>query len=131
MIYEWNDWKIECRNTACRYSEVLLNDVELIHMCAKDYQLSDESNQDDRTTATHLNIIIHFLLSKGFIVSFLETIRYCTDGWSNQYHCASSIYILSYIASELLLLFTEYLLHLYMEIVLLVIWMIETNVCIR
>ena len=32
--------------------------------------LSDESDQDDSTTATHLCILLQFLLTKGFIDPF-------------------------------------------------------------
>ena len=53
--------------------------------------LSDGSYQDTNTTATYLHIILHLLLSKWFIASFLTTIWDNTDGCTKQYCCASAI----------------------------------------
>ena len=58
-------------------------------------RLSDESDQYASTTAMHLHIILHFLLSKGFIASLLTTMRDNTYVFIKQYSCASTIYLLS------------------------------------
>ena len=51
--------------------------------------LSDESDQDAITTATHLCIIIQFILTKVMITSLLTTV------WDHMDGCVSSIYLLS------------------------------------
>ena len=44
-----------------------------IPMAQLHYNVSDESDQDDSITATHLSIIIKSLLKKGLIYPFLTT----------------------------------------------------------
>ena len=61
--------------------------------------LSYEIVQDYSTTATHIQIIIHFLIYKGFIYSLLTTVWYHTYGCTKQYFCASDIYLLSLLLS--------------------------------
>ena len=58
---------------------------------SKAYHLSDESDQDAITIAMNIFIITCFLISKGFITSFFTTMWYPTDGYVNQYCCASYI----------------------------------------
>ena len=62
--------------------------------------LSDESDQDAITTATHLCIIIQFILTNKTIYPYLTTIWDHTDGCANQYRCEKDIYLLSCIALE-------------------------------
>ena len=57
--------------------------------------LSDETDQDDSITATHLSIIIKSLLKKGLIYPFLTTMWDHTDGFANQYRFVFDIYLLS------------------------------------
>ena len=61
--------------------------------------LSDKIDQHVMTTDTHISIILQLIISKGFVASFLKTIWDGTDSFANQYPCAYSIYLLSYIAS--------------------------------
>ena len=60
-------------------------------------RLSDGSDQDDTTIETNLLILLQFLLSKGFIASFFATMWYHMDGFTNHYHCAYDVYLLSHI----------------------------------
>ena len=64
---------------------------------------------------THLCIIIQFILKKGMIASFLTTMWDHMYGFTNQYHCASAIYQLSFLDLDLLRLLTKQLDHLDME----------------
>ena len=73
--------------------------------------LSKESDKDASTIATHFIIILHLLLSKGFISSFLKTVWDHTYGCTNQYHFTSAIYLLSCINLEFLSLSTEMLMY--------------------
>ena len=59
-----------------------------IPMAQFHYHLSDESDQDASTTATHLCIILKFLLTEKMISPYLTTMWDHTDGCSKQYHCA-------------------------------------------
>ena len=56
--------------------------------------LSDKSGQYSITTATHICILLHFLLKKQVIGPLFTTMWDHTDGFSNQYRCISSIYLL-------------------------------------
>ena len=53
-----------------------------------------------------LHIIIHFLIYKGFIASFLATMWDHMDGFTKQYRCESSTYLISCNYFEFLSLFT-------------------------
>ena len=44
--------------------------------------LSDESDQNDITIATHLHILLQFILTKGMIAPFLKTIWDHRDGFT-------------------------------------------------
>ena len=63
--------------------------------------LSDKSDQYDSTTATHLCIILHIILTKKMISLFLTTLWDHTDGCANQYPCVSDVYMLSWLALEI------------------------------
>ena len=62
------------------------------------HNLSDESDQSDSTTATHLCIILQFILTKGIIAPLLTTMWDNTDGYAKNYCCGSAIYLLSCIS---------------------------------
>ena len=55
---------------------------------------SNKSDQDTRTTATHLHIFICLFSYEGFTTPFLKTTWDHTDGCTKQYHCKNSIYLL-------------------------------------
>ena len=61
-------------------------------------RLSDQSYQDARTTATHLGILLQFILTKKRTSPFLTTVWDHTNGCAKQYRCASGIYLRSFIA---------------------------------
>ena len=63
-------------------------------------RLSDESDQDANTPATHLHILLQFILTKGLIDPFLTTMWDHTDGCPNQYRFAYDIYLLTILALE-------------------------------
>ena len=65
----------------------------IIPMKKKHYYFSDKIGQAASTTAKNIFIIINFILSKGFIASFLTTIWYQKYGFTNQYNCESTIYM--------------------------------------
>ena len=69
-----------------------------IPMAQSNSHLSNENYQDASTTATHICIIIKFLLTKQIIDHFLTTAWDHTDSCEKQYQCALAIYILSYIS---------------------------------
>ena len=60
--------------------------------------LSDESDHDYITTATHLRILTQFTITKWMKSTLLTTMWDNTDGCANQYRFASDIYLLSCIA---------------------------------
>ena len=62
--------------------------------------LSGESYQEAITTVTHLCILLQFIIRKQIISPLLKTMWYQTYGCANQYHCASSICLLSFLALE-------------------------------
>ena len=64
------------------------------------YNLFDESDHHASTTATHICILIQFILTKKWIAPLFTTIWDHTDGCTNQYCCASAIYLLSCIDLE-------------------------------
>ena len=64
------------------------------------FYLYDEIDQYASTTATHLHIILQFLLTKGFIDPILTTMWDHTGGCAHQYLCESAIYLLSCISLE-------------------------------
>ena len=78
------------------------------------YHLSDESEQDASTIATHINIILCFLPLNGFISSFLTTMWYHMDGCENQYNCESDIYLLLFLTLEFCNILTDRLVQLNM-----------------
>ena len=58
------------------------------------YHLSDESDQNAITTATHIGIIPRSIFSKEFIASLLKTMCDHIDFCEKNYHCGYDIYIL-------------------------------------
>ena len=60
--------------------------------------LSDESDQDASTTATHLCVLLQSLLTKGFIDPFWRNMCDHKDGCTNQYHLESYIYLITCLA---------------------------------
>ena len=92
--------------------------------------LSDESDQDVITNATYFIILIKFIHSKIFIVLYLTTMWYHIYDCANQYHCSFAIHILSFIFLDFLSLFIKKLVHLGTTKMLLMLWMIYTNVCL-
>ena len=52
---------------------------------------SNESDQDARTTATHMYILLQFLLTKHVIYPLLTAMWDHTNGCAKQYCCASTI----------------------------------------
>ena len=60
--------------------------------------LSDEIYQDAITNATHVCILLQYLLTKQIIYPFLTTIWDYMDGCAKQYCCALVIYLLSFLA---------------------------------
>ena len=69
-----------------------------ILMAKSHCQLSNESDQDNRSTATHLHILLQFPLAKGMLAPLLITIWYHMDGCAKQCRCQSDINILSCLA---------------------------------
>ena len=63
------------------------------------YHLSDESDQNAITTATHIGIIPRSIFSKEFIASLLKTMCDHIDFCENNYHYGYDIYILYCLAS--------------------------------
>ena len=61
---------------------------------AKNALLPDESDQDAITTVIHIFIVLHLLISKGFINLFLKIMWYIRDILSKEYRCKSTIYLL-------------------------------------
>ena len=57
--------------------------------------LSDNSKQDDATTTTHSKRLISLLKNKQVLTTSLSTIWENTDGCSEQYRCASALYLMS------------------------------------
>ena len=57
--------------------------------------LSDNSKQGAATTTAHSNILISFLKDKQILTISLSTIWENTDGYSEQYRCASALYLMS------------------------------------
>ena len=62
--------------------------------------LSDEIYKFASTTATHINILLQCILTHKMISQYLTTVCDHTDGFTKQYRCAYSIYLLSFIALE-------------------------------
>ena len=62
--------------------------------------LSDEIDQDDRTTATHLRTLLQLILTEGMIAPLLITMWDHMDGCANQYRCESAINLLSCLALD-------------------------------
>ena len=62
---------------------------------------SDESYQYAIITATHIRILLQFILTKQMISPLLTTMWYHTDGCENQYSCASFICLLLFLDLEL------------------------------
>ena len=61
------------------------------------YHLLDESDQDAINTATHIGVLIFFLISKVSISSLFTTMWDHTDGCTKQYHYESYIYLRSFL----------------------------------
>ena len=63
--------------------------------------LSDDSKQDAATTAAHSKRLISLLKNKQVLTISLSTIWENTDGCSEQYICASALYLMSVCRSGL------------------------------
>ena len=57
--------------------------------------LSDDSKQDAATTTKHSNILISLIKDKKILKISLSKIWENTDGCSEQYRCASALYLMS------------------------------------
>ena len=57
--------------------------------------LSDDSKQDSATTTAHSKRLISFLKKKQVLTTSLITIWENTDDCSEQYRCASALYLMS------------------------------------
>ena len=57
--------------------------------------LSDNSKQDAATTTAHSKRLISFLKNKQVLTTSLSTIWENTDGFAEQYRCASALYLMS------------------------------------
>ena len=64
------------------------------------YRLSNEIDQDYSTTATHLRILLRFLLSNLFIASIFTTMWHHTDCCTKHHRCEYAIYLLSCLTLE-------------------------------
>ena len=62
------------------------------------YHLSDESDQDSSTTATHIFILLQFLLKNQIIDPYLTIMWDHTYGSAKHYRCTSAIYLPSCLA---------------------------------
>ena len=69
-----------------------------IPMAKIHYHLSDESDQDSSTTATHIFILLQFLLKNQIIDPYLTTMWDHTYGSAKHYRCTSAIYLPSCLA---------------------------------
>ena len=56
--------------------------------------LSDDSKQDADTNTAHINLLISLLKNKQVLTTSLSTIWENTDGYSEQYRCASALYLI-------------------------------------
>ena len=86
--------------------------------------LSDESDQDDSITATHIYILLKMLLTKQMIDTFLTTIWYHMDGCAKNYCCSSYICL---IPCHVLWLWTYHQEHLDMKNIMLMVQILDTN----
>ena len=59
------------------------------------YFLSDDSKQDVATTTSHRKCLIELLKERKLLTSSLSTIWKITDGYADQYICASELYLMS------------------------------------
>ena len=64
------------------------------------YFLLDDSKQDSATTTAHIKILIELLKKQKLMKSTLSTIWENTDGCAEQYICASSIYLMSFLSQS-------------------------------
>ena len=82
--------------------DLILTNLKLkpatICMSQSHHHLSDENNHDSSTTEMNFCILPQFILSKYFISSLLKTMWYHMNGYTNNYHCTSAIYLLSSLA---------------------------------
>ena len=53
--------------------------------------LSDDSKQDAATTTAHIKRLMSFLKNKHVLTTSLSTIWENTDGFAEQYRCASAL----------------------------------------
>ena len=58
-------------------------------------KLSDDSKQDTATTTAHRKRLISLLKNKQLLTTSLSTIWENTDGFAEQYRCASALYLMS------------------------------------
>ena len=63
--------------------------------CSISIYLSDDIKKNAPTTTTHRNNLIALLKEKKILTTSLSTIRESTDGCSEQYICASEIYLMT------------------------------------
>ena len=57
--------------------------------------LSDDSKQDAATNTAHSKLLISLLKNKQLLTISLSTIWENTDGFAEQYRCASALYLMS------------------------------------
>ena len=62
--------------------------------------LSDESDQYNRTTVKNIPTLPQLIPKKFCVAPFLTNMWYHTDGCAKQYHCESAIYLVSYLDLE-------------------------------
>ena len=60
--------------------------------------LSDDGRQDAATTTAHSKRLISLLKNKQVLTTSLSTIWEKTDGYAEQYRCASALYLMSVIS---------------------------------
>ena len=63
--------------------------------CSISLFLSDESKWDAATTKAHSKRLISFFKDKKILTTSLSTIWDNTDGFAEQYRCASELYLTS------------------------------------
>ena len=56
--------------------------------------LSDDIKKDDATKTTHSKLLMSLIKNKRVLTTSLSTIWENTDGCSDQYRCASALYLM-------------------------------------
>ena len=67
--------------------------------------MSNDRKQDAATTTSHINFLIELLKNKNKLMSTLSTIWENTNDCSEQYRCATSLYLMSVLSQRSSIIF--------------------------